>query len=487
MYCKKCGAKNEEDAKFCTECGTSLGESKEVEKDVESVLSTTQSISTTEEKKHDSIFRKALKKSAKEKPKGALCGMVLLQVAFIALLFLLILLSAAVSIFNGNFNAGSALAFAGLIFFILIVYFVFTMIISVGMMKASLAISRNEKVTLGSALKGVFQNFSCSLKAIGGMLLFSIGTGILAVIPFIGSIAALILQVYMLPVLIVFVFMALDAQYKDMSMGDIFHKAMELVKGHRVEYYGLMFSFIGWMLLAVLTLGLLYIWLMPYIVLAMSNWYLALNGEKKYDDGEKGLSNIAVIGIVVISYFAFIIVTVVSVFIYAFSIGINSDNLQDEINSFTEKVTDDNYDYNDIKDSLKDGKVFNMSGINVYVPSDYQETTMTSYDKIYKSPYGQTYIGTNSQDFNGSRDEFVQTLLKQYATMGFKCGTETVRKINNNEWANFECDYQPSTKLYVYLTQKNDKLYYLIVTDAGEVSDGKKLLGNIEQNLGLAY
>ena len=41
MYCKKCGAKNEEDAKFCTECGTSLGESKEVEKDVESVLSTT--------------------------------------------------------------------------------------------------------------------------------------------------------------------------------------------------------------------------------------------------------------------------------------------------------------------------------------------------------------------------------------------------------------------------------------------------------------
>lgn len=483
MYCRKCGAKNEADAKFCTECGTSLGEVKEVEETVENV-------STNDEKKHDSIFRKALKRDAMEKPKGALCGMVGLQIALLVVLFLVAFISVIGAASTGSFNAGSVFAFVGLIFFIIIAYFVFTMIISVGMMKAGLLMSRGEEVTFGSAFKGMFQNFSQTLKAIGGILLYSIGTGILSMIPIIGGIAALILQVYILPVVVVFVFMAIDAKYKDMTMADMFHKSMELVNGHRVEYYGLMFSFIGWMLLAVLTCGLLYIWLMPYIVIAMSNWYRALNGEVNYTEGETGLSNIAVIGITAISYFVFIFVMIGVAVVCFLSFGIDSDDFDNKINNFTEDLTKEQYDYDDTKKgkkALQNGKVINMSGINVYVPSDYTETTMTSYDKIYKSPYGEVYIGTNAQDFSGSREEFVQTLLAQYASMGFKCGTENTREINGNEWVNFECDYDENTNIYLYLTQKNNKLYYLIVTDAGEVSDGKKLLGNIEQNLGLAY
>ena len=173
------------------------------------------------------------------------------------------LLPFGVSTLNGDFNAGSVFYFIGLMFLFIIIYFIATMIISVGMMKASLSISRGESVTFGNAFKGMFQNFSSSLKAIGGILLYSIGIGILAWIPFIGGIAALILQVYFLPVVMVFIFTALDSKSKDMSMSEMLHKSMELVNGHRVEFYGLMFSFIGWMLLAILTFGLLYIWLVP--------------------------------------------------------------------------------------------------------------------------------------------------------------------------------------------------------------------------------
>ncbi len=480
MVCKKCGTNNEDDAKFCTECGSSLGDSKEdmVSKNI-----------TTENKEHDSIFRKALKKSAKSKPKGALCGMVGVQIGVSIVLFLIMFLSIAFSVANGDLNAGSVLAFSGLIILCVLLYFIFSMVISVGMMKASLFISRDESVTFGSAFKGMFKDFNCSLKAIGGMLLYSIGTGILSCVPIVGTIAALILQVYILPVMVCFVYMALDFKCKDMSMSDMFRRAMELVNGHRVEFYGLMFSFIGWMLLAFLTLGLLYIWLIPYIMLAMANWYLALNGEVNYAEGEKGLSNIAVIAVTAVGYFVFIFIIVFSVIVVMITSDVNSDELEDKVNNFTSDLIDETYDYDDTKnsDSLKNGKVVNMSGINVFVPSDYKETTMASYDKIYKSPYGEVYIGTNAQYYEGSRDEFVQTLLAQYASMGFECDTEEIRNINDVEWVTFDCDYNVNTDVYLYLTQKNGKLYYLIVTDAGDVTESGKLLDNIENKLSFAY
>jgi len=481
MYCKKCGVKNDDDAKFCTECGASLGESKEAAEVNEKI---------SDEKVHDSIFRKALKRDAKEKPKGALCGMVVAQIALSIILFLIMFVSIAVAAYNGDVNAGSVFAFVGLIFFVIIAYFVFTMLISVGMMKAGLAISRGETVTFGSAFKSIFQNFGQILKAIGGILLYSIGFGILSLIPFVGGIASLILQIYFLPVLVTFIFMTLDYKYKDISMTDMFHKSMNLVNGHRVEYYGLMFSFIGWMLLASVTLGLLYIWLIPYMIISMSNWYLALNGETNYIEGESGMSNVAIIVVTGVGYLAFVFILIFTAVMLFIANGIDSVEFGDKFNKFTNDLIEDNYDYSDIKNennSSANGKVINMSGINVYIPSDYKETTMDSYDKIYKSPYGDIYVGTNSQIFSASREDFVQTLLAQYATMGFKCGTDEVRNINDNEWVNFECDYNSNTNIYLYITQKNNKLYYLIITDAGDVSDGKKLLGNIEKNLGLAY
>ncbi len=56
-------------------------------------------------------------------------------------------------------------------------------------------------------------------------------------------------------------------------------RSREMMDGHKMEYFVLCLSFIGWMLLAPFTFGLLYIWLMPYMQATMTNYYKYLKGE----------------------------------------------------------------------------------------------------------------------------------------------------------------------------------------------------------------
>ena len=55
-----------------------------------------------------------------------------------------------------------------------------------------------------------------------------------------------------------------DEKYKDLGYMDTLKKSEELMKGHKMDYFVLQLSFIGWHLLAMLTLGILEIWIIPY-------------------------------------------------------------------------------------------------------------------------------------------------------------------------------------------------------------------------------
>ena len=46
-------------------------------------------------------------------------------------------------------------------------------------------------------------------------------------------------------------------------------KSWELTKGHKMDLFVLWLSFFGWMLLAGVTFGILYIWLAPYMIVTM--------------------------------------------------------------------------------------------------------------------------------------------------------------------------------------------------------------------------
>ena len=54
---------------------------------------------------------------------------------------------------------------------------------------------------------------------------------------------------------------------------DVMKKSREIMKGHKWQYFCLGLSFIGWMILGVFTIGILYFWLLPYMAVSQANFY----------------------------------------------------------------------------------------------------------------------------------------------------------------------------------------------------------------------
>ena len=92
-----------------------------------------------------------------------------------------------------------------------------------------------------------------------GLIIFA--GSILLVIP--GIIAAIGLTFYQ----------EVCADNPEMKATDIVRKSWEITKGHKMDIFVFALSFIGWSLLAGLTFGLLYIWLMPYMIVALTMVY----------------------------------------------------------------------------------------------------------------------------------------------------------------------------------------------------------------------
>ena len=55
----------------------------------------------------------------------------------------------------------------------------------------------------------------------------------------------------------------------------------KMMDGHKWEYFVFQLSFIGWYLLCGLTLGILYIWVLPYVTVANTMWYEELKKISK--------------------------------------------------------------------------------------------------------------------------------------------------------------------------------------------------------------
>ena len=59
----------------------------------------------------------------------------------------------------------------------------------------------------------------------------------------------------------------------DMNVMDAIKESKRLMKGHKMDYFILQLSFLGWIILGAFTVGILYLWLIPYMSVTMCNFY----------------------------------------------------------------------------------------------------------------------------------------------------------------------------------------------------------------------
>ena len=59
----------------------------------------------------------------------------------------------------------------------------------------------------------------------------------------------------------------------ELSYNAAIERSMAMMEGHKMQYFLLMLSFIGWVILAMLTFGLLTLWVNPYISATSAHFY----------------------------------------------------------------------------------------------------------------------------------------------------------------------------------------------------------------------
>lgn len=129
-----------------------------------------------------------------------------------------------------------------------------------GLSTFSLSIARNKKAELKQLFEG-FNNFANSLVAYLLMTLYVVLWALLLIIPGIIAAIAYSQTFYIL------------AEDKNISGPDALRKSKKMMDGKKGKYLGLCLRFTGWFLLSILTLGIGFLWLMPYANVSFAKFY----------------------------------------------------------------------------------------------------------------------------------------------------------------------------------------------------------------------
>lgn len=139
-------------------------------------------------------------------------------------------------------------------------FFIISGPFALGLAFFSLSISRNQDPKLEQIFKG-FNNFGTALGAYLLMFLFILLWLILLIIP--GIIAALSYSM-------TFLILADDDSINAM---EAIKKSKKMMDGYKWKFFCLMLRFLGWAILSILTFGIGFFWLMPYIQVTVAKFY----------------------------------------------------------------------------------------------------------------------------------------------------------------------------------------------------------------------
>jgi uncharacterized membrane protein len=146
-----------------------------------------------------------------------------------------------------------------------------------GMVIFSLAISRNQEAKVHQVFDG-FNHFGKALGTYWLVVLFTLLWSLLLIIP--GIIAGLSYSM-------TFYILADNPSIKPMEAID---RSKKMMYGYKWKLVYLQLRFIGWMLLCFLTLGIGFLWLIPYIQISMAKFYDDIKGEQEIPTPEETVS-----------------------------------------------------------------------------------------------------------------------------------------------------------------------------------------------------
>lgn len=141
-----------------------------------------------------------------------------------------------------------------------IIAFIITPAFSISLCMAYLKLTKQESIAVGE----VFDGFKITGKALWLQILTNFFTflwSLLFVIPGIVKMYAYSMAPYIL------------AENPEMSAEDALEKSKQITQGHKSELFVLQLSFILWMLLCVVTLGIASIYVIPYMSATTANFY----------------------------------------------------------------------------------------------------------------------------------------------------------------------------------------------------------------------
>ena len=71
----------------------------------------------------------------------------------------------------------------------------------------------------------------------------------------------------------------IQAENPDMNWKDCIRKSQEMMNGHKMELFLVHLSFIGWAFLVALSFGIVAIWVVPYIQVVTTKYYMYLSND----------------------------------------------------------------------------------------------------------------------------------------------------------------------------------------------------------------
>ena len=131
---------------------------------------------------------------------------------------------------------------------------------ALGLAIFSLAISRNQDARLEQIFEG-FKNFSTTLKAYLLILVYVLLNLLLLIVPGIVTALSYSMTFYLL------------ADNTNLTAREAMEKSKQLMDGNKLKLFYMCLRFFGLALLCILTLGIGFLWLFPYMQVSLAKFY----------------------------------------------------------------------------------------------------------------------------------------------------------------------------------------------------------------------